>query len=484
MNNVIIEKRQVYNYPKDVPFRPSIMYPEASTNEISCQDNMVYDMVRECLHRAGYDKENFGTVQWNPLGHLIVPGDTVLLKPNLVMDINRSGEGEECLYTQPAVVAAVLDYVYIALRGKGNIIVGDAPMQECKFDKLIKDSGYDKLIEWCNEHYKGVSVRLVDFRGIHSTVIDGIHYYEEGEQSGIIVNLGEDSEFSGMDDYQENNIRITNYDPELLKKHHNKDKHEYFVSKYVLNADVIINMPKPKTHRKAGVTIAMKNLVGINTRKEYLPHHTNGSVVEGGDEYLNRSCIKKQRSKCLDHTNHEAQTKQNIVLSKFWRFGVKVWSYASKIFAKDNYAEGSWYGNNTISRTILDLNKILFYADKNGNMKNSKQRKYLIVADMIISGEKEGPVMPSPKNVGIIAMGENPISFDRIIGTIMGAEIEKIPTLSQLKSSKHKYVIDYDENATILSNEDKWNLKSQAMLKDSDLLHFIPTSGWKEVFKC
>ena len=228
----------------------------------------------------------------------------------------------------------------------------------------------------------------------------------------------------------------------------------------------------------------MKNLVGINTRKEYLPHHTNGSIKDGGDEYLNSSGFKRQRAACIDRTNREAQTKNNQSSAKFWRLCSMGWSYMSRIFRKDAYAEGSWYGNNTISKTILDLNKILFYADKNGIMQDNIQRKYLIVADMIISGEKEGPVMPSPKNVGIIATGENPIAFDRIIGTLMGADIDRIPTLSQLKSRRPKYVIEYDENEKIISNKKNLDGKTQSMLQNEDLLYFIPTSGWKEVFKC
>lgn len=30
---------------------------------------------------------------------------------------------------------------------------------------------------------------------------------------------------------------------------------------------------RPKTHRKADVTIFLRNLVGINANKEFLPHH-------------------------------------------------------------------------------------------------------------------------------------------------------------------------------------------------------------------
>jgi len=31
-----------------------------------------------------------------------------------------------------------------------------------------------------------------------------------------------------------------------------------------------------KLHRKAGITCALKNLIGINGNKEYLPHHRLG----------------------------------------------------------------------------------------------------------------------------------------------------------------------------------------------------------------
>ena len=43
----------------------------------------------------------------------------------------------------------------------------------------------------------------------------------------------------------------------------------------------------------------------------------------------------------------------------------------------------------------MDLNKILFYADKNGHIHDEIQRKTLNIGDMIISGEKEGPVAVS-----------------------------------------------------------------------------------------
>ena len=150
---IALAKTNDYSYPdKNYLFRPSKKYPEYKYNDMSECVNNVYEAVRESFRLLGLDKEKYNTPYWNPMGEFIKPGDNVLLKPNLVMhkNLNKSG-GEICLYTQPSVVAAVVDYVIIALNGKGKIIIGDAPMQECDFDYLLKDSGYDLLIDYYKE---------------------------------------------------------------------------------------------------------------------------------------------------------------------------------------------------------------------------------------------------------------------------------------------------------------------------------------------
>ena len=85
------------------------------------------------------------------------------------------------------------------------------------------------------------------------------------------------------------------------------------------------------------------------------------------------------------------------------------------------------------------MNKILFYADKGGIMRDSVQRKYLIVADMIVSGQKEGPVAPSALNVGMIAAGTNPVCFDEAIAALMGAKNDRIDTLRQARNTHGGY---------------------------------------------
>jgi hypothetical protein len=112
-----------------------------------------------------------------------------------------------------------------------------------------------------------------------------------------------------------------------------------------LQADVIINLPKLKTHRKAGMTGALKNMVGIIGSKDCLPHHRVGSQNEGGDEYLHKDTRKRiatYLSEAIDTTD------------KHWlaclQSTARLLTHATKYVLphRDDYYEGSWYGNDTI----------------------------------------------------------------------------------------------------------------------------------------
>ena len=478
-NFVSVINADTYIYPtKDSFFRPSEDYPELRKLNfgISKTCNKVYNAVRESFYMLGLDKKNYGTEKWNPLGEIVKPGDSVLIKPNLVMDknINKSG-GTDCLFTQPGVVAPVIDYLIIALNGSGRIIVGDAPMQECVFSEIL-DKGYNALISF----YKGknVNIEIVDFRELTSYVKHGVHYTTLNENAkGKIIDLGRSSEFFTEKEEKLKKMRVTNYDPRILTNHHNAEKQEYYVSQYVLDADVIINMPKPKSHRKAGATIALKNCVGINTRKEFLPHHTMGSKENGGDEYEKKSFIHEFRSKVLDSVNI-ASAEMQYKKAKALRLLARGLSLLLKIEKTPN-SEGSWWGNDTISRTIADLNKLVFYADKDGILRNNKVRKMFIVADMIVSGEKEGPVAPSPKEVGMIAAGINPVSFDEAVSAVMGFDYEKLPSIVRSRNVQGQYnIVENDERTYIISNDKRFDGNTPKVIDWSDSLQFEATSGW------
>lgn len=484
----MLEKVAIYQdlkaeYPKkEYLFRPAEIYPEyVFKDDISKEKNDAYSLVREALHLYGLDKENYGTEAWNPFKDLVQPGDKVVIKPNMVMDFNPTGDGTDCLYTHPSVVAAVVDYVILALKNKGEIVVGDAPMQECNFEKLISDSGYDKLLEFYEQKllHTDIKISLKDFRGYKSVVKGGVHHGTENDNTsqGVLVDISQESEFKDYDSSKMERLRINSYNPEILKKHHNENKHEYLVNRDIIEADVIINMPKPKTHRKAGVTIALKNLVGINVRKEYLPHHCDGDAKSGGDEYNKPNFLKQLKSGLQDKINLEADRNHYVYATLL--VGIRKVITAFIRLSSDQSWDGSWYGNHTISRTITDLNKILLYADKTGKLQKDVQRKYFIVADMIVSGENEGPIEPTEKKAGLIAVGESALCFDEAISTVMGMDIHKIPTLEQVRESKSNIrLIHADSEAFICSNNRDWDQKKVEEINPDTTMHFIPAVGW------
>ncbi len=446
--------------------RIAMMWGEASypsKSDYFDENNGVFSLIKNGLYRLGLDRENYGSDLWNPFSKIINLGDSVLVKPNMVLHKNRGDGGSECLYTHPSVVVPIVHYLVKALKGTGRIIIGDAPLQECDFDVLTEDSGYKLIVDYYS--LQGIDISLVDFRNVKTYVKDGVHYLQEDKRdNGVIVQLNEKSAFNEFSEEDIRRFRVTNYAPSIMEAHHKKNKHEYMISKCLLESDVVINMPKPKTHRKAGITGALKNMVGINANKEFLPHHSKGGSDDGGDEYDGKNEWHDIASALLDIVN-ELNLKKEYAIEK------NVYELYLKCFDKayhesyTGYSEGSWYGNDTIWRTIQDLNYILLYADKNGIIRDEKQRNIFIVGDMIISGEKEGPLEPSPMPLGLICMGDNPIIFDKSVADIMGFDWKKIPSIYRIKlqgiSSKYTKEI-------IVTNQKKNTRK------------FEPSIGWIE----
>lgn len=446
-----------------------------------CYDYSHVEAIEESVFKAiemlEMDPKNIGTPDWSPFTEYVKPGMTVLIKPNLVMDKNHIREnGTDCLYTHPVVVEAVIKLIIKALNGKGRIVIGDAPMQECDFENLLQTSGYNELINKYSTN--DLKVEIIDFRALISKMKNGIHVSEiVNDRSGTVIDLNSESDFCDLTENQYKKLRITNYDPGILRMHHNSKTNEYSISDYILEADLIINMPKPKSHKKAGVTISLKNFVGVNTRKEYLPHHINGSLEEGGDEYAHKNRFHNLMNILLDQKNIcEARRsyREAFVFLVFARICHKILSLNPK-----HSFEGSWYANDTISRTISDINRIVRYVDINGRMQEAIQRNVFVVADMIVAGEGEGPVSPKPKKVGIIAAGMNSVCFDEAIATIMGYDYRKIPSIVRSAKKNAKYPLVRKEHKTrIVSNNVHWNREIDDIEK-AYTLSFEPSSGWK-----
>src|SRR6185312_2947588 len=139
-------------------------------------------------------------------------------------------------------------------------------------------------------------------------------------------------------------FRVTMYNPDLLQRSHSRGRHQYLIAREVLQADVVINLPKLKSHKKACVTGALKNLVGINGNKEYLPHHRKGGSEGGGDCYVGQPAWKRAAEDLLDVANRRSPGSTQAAFA--WMAGAAE-RIAAKLGADENI-EGSWYGNDTI----------------------------------------------------------------------------------------------------------------------------------------
>lgn len=449
MNDSVFIKNSKTNYNNSLNFNPSTKYLEGLNLSIK-SDQDIYDDIRTLFIEMELDKKNINTKKWNPFSDFIKTGDTVLIKPNLVKHINDGPGSLDSLITNFAILRPVIDYTILALKGTGKIIVGDAPVQECDFKKVKEINDLEKNINKYKKVYS--NIELTDFR--------------KNQNPSIIcktVRIDNNSSFSELDKLSKE-YSITNYNLSLMNEHHKNGKHEYIIPQDVLNADVIINLPKPKTHRKAGITACMKNFVGINGNKECLPHHRTGGPNKNGDEFPENSIFKNIYSWLSKFTY------LNNSIIEFFR---KCFLLYLKIIHKDRFKEGSWYGNDTIWRTILDLNKIILYSNKSGNICSKRQRIIFNIADMIISGEGEGPLLPIDKPVGILVAGFNQLNNDNTICQIMGFDPKKIKyiengyNLTSLEISNQKdFKIFYNGKTT--KDISKFNK------------HFKATDGWKD----
>jgi uncharacterized protein (DUF362 family) len=464
-------------YPTQAPFFPGEAYPELEGKiTIGKERNNTYKLLRDLMCGLGMDVEHYSTPNWNPLGEIIQPGQKVLVKPNLVRHIHLGGGDYNAVVTHGSLVRCMLDYVTLALKGKGEITVGDAPVQSADWSKILERTGLKEVCDDVSKTWE-IPVRLVDFR-LWSVQLDDHHCVVEGnalkgDQRGYVaVDLGKRSLLAPLDHLSEK-FRVTSYDCRQMREHHNSQKHEYLIPKTVLDADVVINLPKLKTHRKVGLTAALKNIVGINGHKDWLPHHRCGSVAEGGGEYRERSFLKRFQTRLGEKIDQDSYNSRK----SFQRLMIRITDKLARSMAPDPFFEGSWYGNDTLWRTVLDLNRLLVYADKDGKMAETPQRKCMTIVDGIIAGEGEGPMEPDSRPLGILVGGINPVAVDAILATLIGFDYKKIPLIANGFVLRDWPLIDINPMSIEICSKNS-QLSSLKVGEPINEINFKAPSGW------
>ena len=221
---------------------------------------------------------------------LDVVGKRVLLKPNLV-----EYERDTVINTHPAVIGAAIE-AFLKLGAK-EVKVGEGPGHRRDTDGLLLASGLYPFLKETKTQF--VDLNLDDIRRVPLQ-----------------------SDFMGID---------------FL----------YFADA-VLETDLLVSMPKLKTHHWAGMTLSMKNLFGI---------------VPG---------VKYGWPKNFLH----------------------------------------WHG---INESIVDINSTI--------------RSHFSIVDGIVGMEGNGPIQGTPKPVGVLVFGNDPVAVDATCARVVGLNPERVDYL-------------------------------------------------------
>jgi uncharacterized protein (DUF362 family) len=254
--------------------------------------------------------------------------------------------------THPAFLRPIIDYVYKACGRRGRILLAEGPWAAGVFDRLVVATGIQAMVDHLAAVH-GVPVVLEDLN-------------KARRETTPLVDLRSASDLRKVD-------RVW-YDAhgEVMQEEDDPGVGRYRVARSALEADVIICVPKAKVHCSGGVTLAMKNIIGI---------------IPAWDGPYERAALKD----CA-HTSDVDQAAG---------------------------ARGMYLENDTIWRSMADLNRILLYADAQGMLRTGRQRRYLAIVDGIVAGE-ESQYNPRPYPLNTVVIGSDPVTVDAVTARCMG----------------------------------------------------------------
>lgn len=365
----------------------------------------------------------------------------IIIKPNLVT--HRHYRGDDFLsgsVVHASVLRPLLFYLKRKFGDASSIVIADNPVEGADFKTLMEKTGIAALISGM-QAISPNDISVLDLRPYVVTEDDRGRFAQEcrtGDPLGYVeIDLGRDSMFAELDAvpgihyYTLADSTVDHFDPHKVQtsrtdKYHRPGVHKYLVSRTILDSDLIVNVAKMKTHCKAGVSLCLKNMIGMVYLKECMPHHRPGPPPQGDSfhEYpaahyvATRKAYRFLRERIGIHRLPGFKAMRNLMQRK-------------KILVGQHIEHGNWKGNDTIWRTILDLNRIAIYSDKNGVMRDTPQRQMLCIIDGIIAQQGEGPMAGEPVKAGILFGGWNPVMVDALAVKAMGLDYRAIPQLAR-----------------------------------------------------
>jgi uncharacterized protein (DUF362 family) len=388
-------------------------------------------------------------------------GKKILVKPNWVKHNSAAAPQDDiCLRTHDKFLVAVLKSL-VKYKPK-SIVVGDAPIQGCKWKLIITDE-LIQLIKNISDD-SGTPIIIKDFRRV---VFDAKANEVVDERSGmenfLVFDLGKASYLEPISEADRNPFRVSQYDADKFKNTHKPGMHKYCITRELFESDVVISLPKIKTHQKSGITGSLKNIVGLNGDKDYLPHHRIGGQEMGGDSYSGKNMLRYLSELVLDNANRN----KGKWSYRYWRkFASLLWKIS--LPGPEHQLSAAWFGNDTTWRMVMDLNKIVLYGKADGKISDRPQRSLYSLSDGVVGGQGDGPLKPEPLNLGIVSFTDDSAIADIAHATLMGLNIERIPLLRAAKN------FQADRNSKIIFNGEQIELHA---LKQHAVNAQVPP-GW------
>jgi len=314
----------------------------------------------------------------SPLAGFVNSSDTVLIKPNLL------GE-KQGMYTHPSIVRPLIDMCVRA--GAKVILVGDGGPGYTGTEAVMRETGYKDMVEKLRDVYPGVLIRTVNLNDPRAW-----HWVNTGKASMFYGSGYTDEDLAdAMGHSLSHSPYYARKDPQG-KSPAGRVMGWYAISDYVLNATVIINVAKMKCHDYMINTLCLKNNVGV----------TLSSTIPEIEVATWRIPHVKSRQD-FDPSQYETN-----------------------------------FGNDIFWRAIADVNRIVLYADRNGILKEKKQRRCLNVIDAIEASEvnQYGTGMGGGKiyRGQVLFAGLDPVAVDSVASRFMGFNWKRIPVIAKASS--------------------------------------------------
>jgi len=357
----------------------------------------------------------------------------VVVKPNWIAEARQNRPDVwEPVITHPVLIMAVLESLAERMKGLGIICLCDGPATVANLSAILDRGNLRDGIDEFRKRWPALRVEVQDLRREiwtwkEQVIVERLPNIPDS-RGYVSMNLGKDSLFYGY--HGEGRYYGADYNTHEVNSHHSGDIQEYLLAGAPLACDLFINLPKLKTHKKTGITCCLKNLVGINGNKNWLPHHIEGDPSSGGDEFSSQSLLNTIESRLKKFGQRLALIFPCVgtyLYRKMRNSGIALLGDSEK-----KIRAGNWQGNDTCWRMVLDLNRALLYGNCDGTWRETgKPKKYLAIVDGIVGGEGSGPLCPDPVKSRILVAGTSPAETDAVAAQIMGFPLSHLSVIER-----------------------------------------------------